>query len=83
MNKFKTAASILALCCLAAPAMAEDIKIGVISVLEGAFAGSFARRAAAFARSSFVGTWRCCWRFRIRNCLNASWSDGPSLSSAS
>ena len=39
MNKFKTAASILALCCLAAPAMAEDIKIGVISVLEGAFAG--------------------------------------------
>ena len=46
-------------------------------------AGSFARRAAAFARSSFVGTWRCCWRFRIRNCLKASWSDGPSLSSAS
>ena len=46
-------------------------------------AGSFARRSAAFARSSFVGTWRCCWRFRIRNCLKASWSDGPVSRSAS
>ena len=46
-------------------------------------AGSFARRAAAFARSSFVGTWRCCWRFRIRNCLKASWSEGPVSRSAS
>ena len=46
-------------------------------------AGSAARRAAAFSLNSFVGTWRCCWRFRIRNCLKASWSDGPSLSSAS
>ena len=46
-------------------------------------AGSAARRAAAFARNSFVGTWRCCWRFLMRNCLKASWSEGPSLSSAS
>ena len=46
-------------------------------------AGSAARRSAAFARSSFVGTWRCCWRFRIRNCLKASWSEGPVSRSAS
>lgn len=39
MNTFKTAASILALCASGVPAKAEDIKIGVISVLEGAFAG--------------------------------------------
>ena len=45
--------------------------------------GSFARRSAARRRSSFVGTWRCCWRFRIRNCLKASWSDGPVSRSAS
>ncbi len=45
--------------------------------------GSAARRSAARRRNSFVGTWRCCWRFRIRNCLKASWSDGPSLRSAS
>ena len=45
--------------------------------------GSAARRAAAFARSSFVGTWRCCWRFLMRNCLKASWSDGPVSRSAS
>ena len=46
-------------------------------------AGSAARRAAALARKTFVGTWRCCWRFRIRNCLNASWRDGPVSRSAS
>ena len=45
--------------------------------------GSFARRSAARRRSSFVGTWRCCWRFRIRNCLKASWSEGPVSRSAS
>ena len=45
--------------------------------------GSFSRRAAAFARSSFVGTLVFCWRFLSRNCLKASWSEGPSLSSAS
>ena len=46
-------------------------------------AGSAARRSAAFSLNSFVGTWRCCWRFRIRNCLKASWSDGPVSRSAS
>ena len=46
-------------------------------------AGSFARRSAALRRKTFVGTWRCCWRFRIRNCLKASWSDGPVSRSAS
>ena len=45
--------------------------------------GSAARRAAALARKTFVGTWRCCWRLRLRNCLNASWSDGPVSRSAS
>ncbi|MCV6586070.1 MAG: ABC transporter substrate-binding protein [Marinibacterium sp.] len=38
MNKLKMAASALALCAMAAPASAEDVKIGVISILEGAFA---------------------------------------------
>ena len=46
-------------------------------------AGSAARRAAAFSLNSFVGTWRCCWRFLMRNALKASWSDGPSFRSAS
>ena len=46
-------------------------------------AGSFARRSAARRRSSFVGTLVFCWRFRIRNCLKASWSDGPVSRSAS
>ena len=46
-------------------------------------AGSAARRSAALRRKTFVGTWRCCWRLRLRNCLKASWSEGPSLSSAS
>ena len=46
-------------------------------------AGSAARRSAALRRKTFVGTWRCCWRFLMRNCLNASCSDGASLSSAS
>ena len=45
--------------------------------------GSFARRSAALRRKTFVGTWRCCWRFRIRNCWKASWSDGPGSRSAS
>jgi len=45
--------------------------------------GSAARRSAALRRKTFVGTWRCCWRFLIRNCLKASWSDGPSFRSAS
>ena len=45
--------------------------------------GSAARRSAAFSLNSFVGTWRCCWRFRIRNCLKASWSEGPVSRSAS
>jgi hypothetical protein len=45
--------------------------------------GSFARRWAARWRSSFVGTLVFCWRFLSRNCLKASWSDGPSLSSSS
>ncbi|WP_170789386.1 ABC transporter substrate-binding protein [Ruegeria lacuscaerulensis] len=38
MNKLKMAASALALCAMAVPASAEDVKIGVISILEGAFA---------------------------------------------
>lgn len=38
MKKLKTAASVLALCAMAVPASAEDVKIGVISILEGAFA---------------------------------------------
>lgn len=38
MNKLKMAASALALSAMAMPASAEDVKIGVISILEGAFA---------------------------------------------
>ncbi len=38
MNKLKMAASALALCAMAVPASAEEVKIGVISILEGAFA---------------------------------------------
>ncbi|CAD0184652.1 Leucine-, isoleucine-, valine-, threonine-, and alanine-binding protein precursor [Ruegeria sp. THAF57] len=38
MNKLKMAASALALCAMAVPASAEDVKVGVISILEGAFA---------------------------------------------
>ncbi len=38
MNKLKMAASALALCAVAVPASAEDVKVGVISILEGAFA---------------------------------------------
>lgn len=38
MNKLKMAASALALCAMAAPASAESVKVGVISILEGAFA---------------------------------------------
>jgi branched-chain amino acid transport system substrate-binding protein len=38
MNKLKLAASALALCAMSVPASAEDVKIGVISILEGAFA---------------------------------------------
>ncbi|MBO9409792.1 ABC transporter substrate-binding protein [Shimia sp. R9_1] len=38
MNKLKLAASVLALSAMAVPASAADIKIGVISILEGAFA---------------------------------------------
>ncbi|MBO9402903.1 ABC transporter substrate-binding protein [Shimia sp. R9_3] len=38
MNKLKLAASVLALSAMAMPASAADIKIGVISILEGAFA---------------------------------------------
>ena len=45
--------------------------------------GSLARRSAAFARKTFVGTWRCCWRLRLRNALKASWSEGPVSRSAS
>ena len=45
--------------------------------------GSAARRSAARRRSSFVGTLVFCWRFLMRNCLNASWSDGPVSRSAS
>ncbi len=38
MNKLKMAASALALCAMAVPASAESVKVGVISILEGAFA---------------------------------------------
>ncbi|WP_170330074.1 ABC transporter substrate-binding protein [Ruegeria arenilitoris] len=38
MNKLKLAASALALCAMSVPASAEDVKVGVISILEGAFA---------------------------------------------
>ncbi len=38
MDKLKMAASALALCAVAVPASAEDVKVGVISILEGAFA---------------------------------------------
>lgn len=38
MNKLKMAASALALCTMVVPASAEDVKVGVISILEGAFA---------------------------------------------
>lgn len=38
MNKLKLAASVLALSAMAVPASAADIKVGVISILEGAFA---------------------------------------------
>ncbi len=40
MTKFKTVASAIALCAFAAPLAAEDIKMGVIAVLEGAYAGA-------------------------------------------
>ena len=46
-------------------------------------AGSFARRSAARRRSSFVGTLVFCWRLRLRNFLNASWSEGPVSRSSS
>ncbi|MBO9475213.1 ABC transporter substrate-binding protein [Shimia sp. R10_1] len=38
MNKLKLAASVLALSAMSVPASAEEVKIGVISILEGAFA---------------------------------------------
>ena len=38
MNKLKMAASALALCAMAVPASADSVKVGVISILEGAFA---------------------------------------------
>lgn len=51
MNKLKYAVSVLALCSAAGTASAEDIKIGLISILEGTFAvsGTDAIRGAELA----------------------------------
>ena len=57
MNKLKMAASALALSVAAAPALADDIKVGVISILEGAFAaqGQDGIRGAELAVMEFGG----------------------------
>ena len=58
MNKLKLAVSALALSAAAGTASAEDIKIGLISILEGNFAvsGTDAIRGAEIAIQDFEGT---------------------------
>lgn len=57
MINLKTAASVFVLCALTTPAMADDIKIGLISILEGTFAvsGTDAIRGAELAIKEVSG----------------------------
>lgn len=58
MNKFRITASALAICAMTASASAEDIKIGLISILEGTFAvsGTDAIRGAELAIKEVGGS---------------------------